>query len=103
NQIRQVLVNLVMNGLQAMDRPGVITLRIDRAPDALQWLISVTDQGKGIAASDLPHIFEPFFTTKPAGEGTGLGLSIVEGIVLEHNGSIQVASEPGKGSTFTVK
>ncbi len=105
NQIRQVLVNLVMNAIQAMDHPGVIEMRLRRqtGQEAREhWALSVTDQGSGIPAAHLGQIFEPFFTTKAAGEGTGLGLSIVEGIVLEHNGTLDVASEPGKGATFTV-
>jgi two-component system NtrC family sensor kinase len=122
NQMRQVLVNLVMNAIQAMDRPGTITLRLRRSSDTgprqnlagvavgpagagaerQLWSIDVVDQGSGISEADLARIFEPFFTTKGAGEGTGLGLSIVEGIVLEHGGSVSVVSKAGQGSTFTV-
>ena len=64
--------------------------------------ITVADQGAGIAREDLPRIFEPFFTTKGAAEGTGLGLAVVQGIVRDHGGWIEVASEPNKGSRFTV-
>jgi signal transduction histidine kinase len=66
-------------------------------------LIRVTDTGCGISKEDLPHIFEPFFTTKTEGQGLGLGLSMVEGIIDRHKGSIDVVSEPGKGTTFTLK
>ncbi len=112
-QIRQVLTNLVMNGLFAMDAPGELTLTIARArmPAAAGqpagdgeecWALAVRDQGRGIEKEHLPRVFEPFFTTKRAGEGTGLGLSIVQGIVEEHGGVVKVASTPTEGSTFTV-
>jgi len=64
--------------------------------------IDVADSGKGIGPQALPHIFEPFFTTKEVGEGTGLGLSVTYGIVQEHRGWIEVASEPGRGSRFSI-
>ncbi|MEY4549724.1 MAG: hypothetical protein RL685_5919 [Pseudomonadota bacterium] len=99
-QIRQVLMNLVMNAVQAMDRPGHIWLRLRER--AGHWALEVEDQGSGIAAEHLPRIFEPFFTTKGVGEGTGLGLSIVQGIVQEHGGTIEVDSALGRGSRFTV-
>jgi signal transduction histidine kinase len=99
-QIRQVLMNLVMNALQAMPGPGQIWIRVQERSG--HWAIEVEDQGRGIAPEDLPRIFEPFFTTKGAGEGTGLGLSIVQGIVHEHRGTIEVDSEPGRGTKFTV-
>ncbi|HTV23849.1 MAG TPA: HAMP domain-containing sensor histidine kinase [Polyangiaceae bacterium] len=109
-QIRQVIMNLVMNAIHAMNRPGTIGLRLSAEPAAGQangspgdWVIEVEDQGAGIAPEHLSKIFEPFFTTKPVGEGTGLGLSIVAGIVREHGGSIDVASVLGQGSTFRVR
>ena len=64
--------------------------------------ISVTDTGKGIPAEDLQRVFEPFYTTKPVGQGTGLGLSLSWGIIERHHGHIDVHSEVGKGTTFTV-
>jgi two-component system, NtrC family, sensor kinase len=108
SQIRQVLMNLVMNGIHAMHQPGTIWIRLREAEGgagdgARGWLLEVEDQGAGIAPENSSKIFEPFFTTKPVGEGTGLGLSIVAGIVQEHGGSIQVSSEPGQGSTFSVR
>jgi signal transduction histidine kinase len=62
----------------------------------------VADTGHGIPKEDLPKIFAPFFTTKEIGQGTGLGLTVVHGIIQEHGGSIEVESEPGQGTTFTV-
>jgi signal transduction histidine kinase len=65
--------------------------------------VTVTDNGEGIAEADLPHIFEPFFTTKEPGEGTGLGLSVAQSIVEAYGGTIEVKSDQGVGSTFTVR
>jgi signal transduction histidine kinase len=112
-QLQQVLLNLAMNGIQAMTDGGVLSLRLngevavvppaDGAAGAGCWCaIRVADQGQGIPPQDLPNIFDPFFTTKEVGQGTGLGLSIAYGIVEEHGGWIDVASTPGEGSTFTV-
>src|SRR5690606_12928388 len=107
-QIRQVLMNLVMNAIDAMRAPGKVWLRVapedaEGGGEAGAWVLEVEDQGAGIAPEHLSEIFEPFFTTKPVGEGTGLGLSIVAGIVREHGGTIQVASAPGEGTTFRVR
>jgi two-component system, NtrC family, sensor kinase len=111
NQIRQVLINLVMNAIAAMQRPGEIRVLAEHRPHALPgtgaalrdcWMIAVSDQGAGIAPEHMERIFEPFFTTKDLGEGTGLGLSIVQGIVREHGGALEVRSEPGQGATFSV-
>ena len=65
-------------------------------------MVSVQDQGHGVAGEHLPHLFEPFFTTKDVGEGTGLGLSVSYGIAQDHGGWIDVSSEPGQGSRFTL-
>ncbi len=115
-QIEQVLTNLVMNGVQAMDRPGAVEVRLERVratppsdqPDANPHAgegsyvrVQVRDQGRGIAPEHLPHVFEPFFTTKDVGEGTGLGLSIAYGILREHDGWITAQSEPGRGAELT--
>ena len=100
SQISQVIMNLVINAAQSIDTEGVIT--IATSSDA-QWArISVTDTGAGIAPDDLRFIFDPFFTTKPVGAGTGLGLSISYNIVQKHGGRIEVASTPGRGTTFMV-
>jgi two-component system, NtrC family, sensor kinase len=104
NQIKQVLLNLVHNALQAMPRGGVLVVRTENQErDDTPWLaVSVRDNGMGIAPDDLERIFEPFFTTRPVGSGTGLGLSVSYGIITEHGGFIDVESEPGHGSCFTV-
>jgi signal transduction histidine kinase len=101
SQLQQVLLNLAMNGIQAMGRGGKLQIELLRHPtDANQVQINIRDQGCGIAAQDLPHIFDPFFTTKEVGQGTGLGLSIAQGIVIEHGGKIEIDSTPGEGTCF---
>ncbi|AUX25615.1 histidine kinase [Sorangium cellulosum] len=111
-QMQQVLTNLVMNGIQSMKQGGELVVRVERArarppvdhggEEGEHLAIRVIDQGEGIAPEDVPRLFEPFFTTKDVGEGTGLGLSVSYGIVREHGGWIDVQSERGRGSTFTV-
>ncbi|MCK6393508.1 ATP-binding protein [Zoogloea sp.] len=101
SQLNQVFMNLIVNAAQAIQDQGEIRLRTGRQGDDRVW-ISVTDTGKGIPAEDLQRIFEPFYTTKPVGQGTGLGLSLSWGIVERHHGRIDVSSEVGKGTTFTV-
>jgi PAS domain S-box-containing protein len=104
-QISQVLLNLLVNAMQAIESKGkspdarirVATRRLDH-----ELLIEVADNGCGIADKDLSNLFDPFFTTKPVGEGTGLGLSICHGIVSGHGGRIEVDSQPGEGSRFRV-
>jgi signal transduction histidine kinase len=99
-QVNQVFMNIIYNAIQAIDGPGTITLAT-RAEGP--WaIISVSDTGRGIPQDIRHRIFDPFFTTKKVGEGTGLGLSISYGIVRDHGGRIEVASEPGQGSTFTI-
>ena len=99
NQINQVLLNLLLNAIQSMEHPGTIRVSLENDDDAV--LITVADEGKGIPAENLPNIFRPFFTTK--GHGTGLGLSLARRIVEAHGGQIEVASEVGKGSRFTIR
>ena len=99
HQINQVLLNLLLNAIQAMDKPGTIYVTLRRDKDAA--LITVADQGKGIAPETLPNIFRPFFTTK--GHGTGLGLSLARRIVESHRGTISVRSEVGKGTQFVIR
>jgi signal transduction histidine kinase len=100
NQIRQALTNLVHNALQATPPGGRVSVSV--GTNGAGALVEVRDTGEGIAPEHLSRIFEPFFTTKRPGEGTGLGLSVADGIVREHGGTIDVASEPGAGSRFTV-
>lgn len=95
-QIKQVLVNLIKNSMQAMTRGGVLTLSTGALGDGV-W-ISIADTGTGIAQDQLNRIFEPFYTTKK--KGSGLGLMIVYRIVREHGGRIDVESHPGRGTRF---
>jgi two-component system NtrC family sensor kinase len=99
-RMKQAFLNLVTNSLQAMPHGGTLGVRSEWVGDEVA--VQITDTGSGIAADDLPRIFEPFFTTRPVGQGAGLGLSVSLGIVEEHGGRIEVESELGKGSTFTV-
>lgn len=101
SQLNQVIVNLLINAAQALEQQGEITIRTWH--DGESVFLSVADTGQGIPAENLERIFEPMFTTKEPGKGTGLGLSIVHDIVRTHNGEITVASEPGRGTTFTVR
>ncbi len=100
-ELRQVMINLLINAGHAVAKQGVITIRA-RVNANNQVLVSVSDNGCGIGKKDLPDIFNPFFTTKPVGEGTGLGLSVSYGIISNHGGDITVESTPGKGTVFTV-
>jgi signal transduction histidine kinase len=101
SQLNQVFMNLLINAAQAIETQGKITIRT-RPLDAEHIELSFSDTGKGIPSDNLRHIFEPFFTTKPVGQGTGLGLSIAYGIIGKHQGTIQVGSTPGQGTTFTI-
>jgi two-component system NtrC family sensor kinase len=100
-QLRQVVVNLIVNAFQAMPGGGTLTLTT-RGDDSHVYLI-VGDTGVGMGEDVKKKIFLPFFTTKDVGQGTGLGLAVVHGIVASHGGSIDVRTEPGKGSKFEVR
>jgi signal transduction histidine kinase len=100
--IQQVLINLIINGIQAMPHGGKLYIRGFESPDAEEVCIQVQDTGSGISPEDLPKIFDPFFSTKEVGHGTGLGLSVSHGIVKKHGGRISVESDLGKGTTFTL-
>lgn len=107
-QMQQVLINLVLNAIQAMPNGGTVEIKAlmmeeqNQPSPGKKLLIMVSDNGVGIPPEDLDHIFEPFFTTKEIGVGTGLGLSIVLGIVEEHGGHIEVKSQAGKGTTIII-
>jgi signal transduction histidine kinase len=102
-QLQQVFMNLMLNAIEATHGPGELRVRTEVAccPEGGKQLkIQITDTGSGIAPEHLAHVFEPFFTTKQ--NGTGLGLAICQRVAQEHQGYIEVQSEPGRGSTFTV-
>lgn len=100
-QLNQVFLNLLVNAAQSMEQQGTIT--VTTWSEQGQVCVSVADTGKGMPKEVQERIFEPFFTTKPAGKGTGLGLSISADIIRKHQGEISVESEPGRGTTFTVR
>ena len=100
DQMSQVFINLVMNAVHAMPDGG--TLRIGLTPEKQMVKLTVADTGRGIPRDVIEKVFEPFFTTKEFGQGTGLGLTVIKGIIEEHQGSIAVESEEGKGTTFTI-
>src|SRR6267378_3795624 len=114
-QLHQVAMNLCTNALQAMEHGGVLTVALDRVAVAERRLLShgtllpgpcvrlsVSDTGSGIPPAVLERMFDPFFTTKAVGDGTGLGLSLVHGIVADFGGAIDVATQAGVGTSFTV-
>jgi len=98
DQVQQVVLNLLLNSMQAID--GVGTIRVEILLLQGDAAITVADSGRGIAPEHLPHIFQSFYTTK--GNGTGLGLSIARRTVEDHHGRIEVSSELGRGTTFSV-
>jgi PAS domain S-box-containing protein len=99
-KIEQVVLNLLLNAIQAISGPGNIWVGTARRLETI--LLTVADDGPGIAPEIASRIFDPFYTTKPVGEGTGLGLAISEGIVIEAGGAIDVEDRPGGGAIFTV-
>ena len=101
DQIQQVLVALLVNAIEAMEDGGDLHVVVTPASDTIGLVIS--DTGVGIPEDAIGHIFEPFFSTKDKESGVGLGLAVVYGIVTGHRGTIDVASDPGKGTTFTVR
>jgi PAS domain S-box-containing protein len=103
NQLQQSIINLIFNAIDAMPDGGRLQLEGRFDPDKKHVQITVTDNGQGIDPQDLPHIFEPFFTTKSEGFGVGLGLSTMYGIIEHHNGTVDVQSSKGKGTTFTIR
>jgi signal transduction histidine kinase len=101
SQLHQILVNLVVNSMQAMPEGGLLT--IETRADAACVCLSVQDTGIGIGDEIKEKIFTPFFTTKDVDQGTGLGLAVVHGIVTGHGGSIRVESAPDKGAKFEIR
>jgi len=100
--LQQVLVNMVINALDALDGIPEPRLRLSTRAAGARRLIEIEDNGQGIPPADLHRIFEPFYTTKPVGKGTGLGLSISFSLIAQHGGRCDVRSEPGRGTTFTI-
>ena len=103
DQLGQVIVNLVMNAVDAMDHKGTLTLRTYHNKPESKACIEVSDTGRGIPEKDLALIFDPFFTTKATGKGTGLGLSTAYGIIKENEGRIWVKETSQRGTTFAVE
>ena len=103
NQIKQILLALYVNAVEAMEDGGVLTVITHYNKSERKVYLMIRDNGKGIPEDILPHIFEPFFTTKNTIKGSGLGLSVVYGIVSNHNAEIEVQSKPDEGTTFIVK
>lgn len=114
NQMEQAFLNIVINAWHAMPAGGTLTLRTRTAPAGDRPRragrptppgveVSIADTGIGIPAEHLSRIFDPFFSTKGVGRGTGLGLAITRRIVEDHHGTIEVASEVGRGTTFTIR
>lgn len=101
SQLNQVFMNLLVNAVHAIEEHGTITITTSMI-DIDNVKIEITDDGEGIQSGILEKIFNPFFSTKPAGKGTGLGLSLSLNIIEKHNGKIDVASQAGVGTTFTI-
>jgi signal transduction histidine kinase len=112
NQLKQVIMNLVVNARDAMEERGHISVRSRRLPTLFSpgvgqravpaVELTFSDTGSGIPEEDLPKIFDPFFTSKEPGKGVGLGLSVGYSIIKAHDGTIDVESEIGRGTTFRI-
>jgi two-component system NtrC family sensor kinase len=100
--LQQVLLNLFMNSIQAMDRGGELKVEIGPADNPDEARIDVIDNGPGIPSKYLSQIFDPFFTTKKEGVGTGLGLSVSYNIIKKNQGRLEVQSRPGQGTRFSI-
>jgi two-component system NtrC family sensor kinase len=103
SQLKQVLINIIVNAAEAMHGNGILTITSYPSQDRKGVFLEFTDTGEGIAEENLTRIFDPFFTTKAVGKGTGLGLSTSYGIVESHGGKIRVRSKVGEGTTFTIE
>ena len=100
DRINQILLNLYLNSIEAMEDGGTLSVNLSPDADRQGVKIAVSDTGVGISKKDLVHVFDPYFTTKQS--GTGLGLAIVHKIMESHNGEVKVESDPGKGTTVTI-
>ena len=103
DQIKQVLLNIAINGIEACSDGGSLTISIRQAEEPSFIQIELADTGKGIPKETRERIFDPFFTTKEVGSGTGLGLSIVYGIIEKHHGTVAVESKVGEGTRFIIR
>jgi signal transduction histidine kinase len=102
DKLQQLFLNLFLNAADAMPEGGRLTVRI--APAAEEHVeVQIVDTGVGIPSQDLANLFKPFYTTKPAGRGSGLGLVVAQGIVADHGGHIDVESQMGRGTAFTIR
>ncbi len=99
--LQQVFMNLFLNAIKAMPDSGILNVAVENTEHEVR--VRLSDTGHGISKADIDKIFDPFYTTSPVGSGTGLGLSLCYSIVKQHMGSIEVESEAGKGSVFTVR
>ena len=102
-KLKQVFMNLLINARQAIHKDGRIAVAIDFDTARSQAFVTVTDDGPGIPEAIQEKIFDPFFTTKPTGQGTGLGLSVSYGIIEDHGGAIEVASDEQTGTEFKIR
>jgi len=102
-QIQQVFINIVLNAAEAMEGKGALIIDTRISDDGQFMEIKTTDTGCGIPEENIERLFEPFYTKKEAGKGTGLGLAISYGYIQRHNGTIEVKSQVGKGTTFIIK
>lgn len=102
-QIQQALLNVMSNASEAMTTGGTLSVHVMKSNEDGFIDVVIQDTGCGIRKEDLKNIFEPFFTTKEEGKGVGLGLSVAYGIITKHEGTIEVESKPGEGSTFTIR
>ena len=100
DRINQVLLNLYLNSIEAMEHGGTLSVELSWDADSKRTKIAVSDTGAGINKEDLVHVFDPYFTTKQS--GTGLGLAIVHRVIESHDGEVRVESEPGKGTAVTI-
>jgi PAS domain S-box-containing protein len=103
SQLKQVLINIIVNAAEAMHGSGTLTITSYPSPDRKSIILEFTDTGEGIPEENLTRIFDPFFTTKEVGKGTGLGLATSYGIVEDHGGRISVKSKVSEGTTFTIE